>query len=456
MTKLINGVKDTYRNKKETSLIILILIITILFNIFNIKNIIVLATAFCIMYGIFFLYCFKTNKSIKNMLLSAEFIYTTIFFVYAIPASIMFIMDNYNPRIYYFTIDNNTMSKTLRLYFTIFNFLFSLILLFKGPKTYSNINSEKKKSNNSNIFYFFDFIAAAIVVYFYYLHFRNGISILSDYFHNIRELIKSEIHNLNTYIYLYMIPYTFSVFTKFLNNKGKDLKKAETISQFIRGSIVVLFWGLSIFTDRRNLVNLLFMCALVLLAKMKKLDFKKIIIGVVVIICLLSISFFRSGAKLNSFTKFFFYANGEFIYTNYVTQYYIEDYTDYKYGKTYIIDTLLSAVPRKIYPEKPLLLSQQFQKDAKTNVAYAFNPVAEGIINFGMIGASFVVPIIIYGFIVCSYYFGKKNIEYYAIILSSSIGFFRGTFSNTIFTTIVMLVFMYFLNSEWKWKNGKS
>lgn len=431
---------------KSDKVILLVIYMAFLIcaNIFNL-NIETTLILFFISYFIFLFYSFRKQKSIKNVILSAEVIFETVFFIYAVPAAIIFILDGYEPRITFFLIDNFTMLETLKLYFSINCVFIILVILTGGVHTLNFYNKEKDIKNANKIkFDVFDIIAIVLVVYFYYLHFRNGLDIFGTYFHDLRELIKSSIHNFNSYIYLYMIPYSCVNIYKILFSDKITIKngKYKVIFTII---ILLAFWGISLLTDRRNFVTLLFMLILIYVYKLRKVSFKVLIVAFLCVVMLLSISFFRSGTSNKSINNVLFLSLGEFVLTNYVSNYYIINSDDLQYGKTYIYNTLTAFLPSKIFPEKPELLSVQFQKEAKTNVAYAFNPVAEGLINFGKVGAIFAVPVIILFWVKLAYIVSRKHLLFFAIVCAESINFFRGIFSISVFSVVVMTIFTIFM-----------
>lgn len=408
-------------------------------NILNL-DLLPLVVYFCFVYGLFVFFLYQKFKSLRSILLSAEFIFGSVFFFYAIPSSIMFLLDGEVSRISFFTIDNSTMIKTLYLYFNIF-VIFSAALFFIGKikgLSFRGTLLEYRLNKKNSVSIAIDIIALGLTIYFYYLHFRNGFDVLGTYFHDMRELIQSGFHNFNSYVYLFMIPFSYVSIMDIISSKFK--LNSRSIFGIV---IVVAFWGLSLFTDRRNFVMLLVMLVVTGIALSKKIKVKSILIAVVAVFILLFTSFTRSGSQVATPQNVFYYMNGEFILTNYVTQYYVDKSTDFKYGSTYIIDTLTAPIPRFIYKDKPRMLSEQFQEDAGTNVAYAFNPVAEGLVNFGYVGATICVPAILCAFVLLSNWLSRYRLDYYAVMVASSIGFCRGIFSVSVFSVICICLVIY-------------
>ena len=96
-------------------------------------------------------------------------------------------------------------------------------------------------------------------------------------------------------------------------------------------------------------------------------------------------------------------------------------------------------MPRALYPDKPLDLGEIFYLQANTNVAFAFNPIAEGILNFGKY-AAFIVPIVIGGYILIGKKLLKHNVLFYAIFFGYSADIFRGDFSNCAFDLLFLII----------------
>lgn len=416
----------------------------------NLEQLLIL---YIITFVFFFFFSYKKLKSIKNMIMSAEVIYCFTFFVYSIMAAVMFILDDYVPRVTFFTIDYDTILETLYLYFNINSILYLLIYLFKGPKSYNFsekfVNKLKNVNKKLNIW---DICAILMCGYFVYLHLKNGLSFMTTNIRDLRLIINSGINN---YIYLYMIIYSFIRISEIIYNKS-DMKRESrmiiNIRKFISIFVILLFWFFSIFTDRRNIINLILILIMAFFSKLKKVSFGKILVIFFIALTFLSFGYFRTGAKFSKekINSFIYMSTGEFILSHYVSEYYMNNMPELRYGKTYVFDTFTKLIPRKIYPNKPEDLSMEFYKEAKTNVGFAFNPVAEGLINFGKKGAIFIVPIVIMFYINLAYFLGKRNSTFYLIVCGYSINIFRGFFSNSMFAIFVMCVLAWLMLRKFK------
>lgn len=430
-------------NSKRRLLFFLIYIIIFLSSMLFCDTIVGYLIMFFVVYILFFIQTYKSLGSLKKMVMSFEFILATVFFVYAVPCSILYVMDGYKPRIQYFLIDDNSIYLTLKLYYSIFCIFLTLITMFGGIRSLDDYtNNRYQNIMYKNRFDIFDLFAFIIFIYIFYLYFRNGFSIFSIYFQDLRKMIQGNYGNFLGYLYIYMIAYSSNNIYKIIN---RDKSKRIMYKEVFVVVLLILFWGLSLLTDRRNFVNLGVMLILTYFYKLRKINIKVIVSTLTVIVLLLSISYFRSGTTKKDFNNVFFLSTGEFVLTQYVTNYYINYDYDLRYGKTYTIDVITSFIPRRIYKNKPILLSQEFKNQAKTNVGYAFNPVAEGIINFGYKGAMISTPIILLLYVKLAYYVSKKNFLYYIAACAESINFCRGIFSVSAFSLFLMIFITKFM-----------
>ena len=151
------------------------------------------------------------------------------------------------------------------------------------------------------------------------------------------------------------------------------------------------------------------------------------------IIIMLFASFSRMHLKKYNIKDVFYYSFGEFINVNYVTNYYINNTYNLKYGKTYTIDVITSVLPKKLYPKKSQQLSTEFMHTVNSNYGLAFNPIAEGLVNFGNKCVYILLPLVLFFYIKLAYIIGKKYNFIYFIFVAENINFMRGQFSNSIF-----------------------
>ena len=397
-------------------------------------------------YIIFVFNCIIKYKNIKSILLSCEFIFETTFIAYTIPAAICFLLDNNVARISMFNIDYYSILKTLILYFNVNAIFLSFLLLSKNDiKSYNQFDygskcnaSISKKITKFNIF---DIISIALSLYFIYLNFKGGLITSNISYYTKRNLLS--MGNLYDYIYIYMIAYCYSYIYIYLNLK--DEKKKITHKLLFIMIISILFWGVSLFTGRRYFFFLLMLIFFCVFSKLKKIQFKHLLLLFSIIVILLLMSFFRMHLKKYDYKDIFYFTFGEFINVNYVSNYYVKYDYDLKYGKTYIINTITSFVPNEIYKNKPNTLAQDFMKITKSNYGLAFNPIAEGLLNFGSKYIYLFLPLIFILYIKSAYILQRKFDYAYFIVTAEITNFMRGQFSTSFFLIFFMVFICYFI-----------
>ena len=193
------------------------------------------------------IYCFlKFVGSLKGLILSVEFIYICIFYLYAIFAPVQYLLDDGMQRQYYFAITDITICKSTLLYLNIFIVLSILLLLGGYPKNKNNVEWFKnklylKKRNKTNII--FDVLAIVCLMIWVFQFLKNGFSIFNASFLVRRKLLS---FGVQQYIWLYMMVYSF-VFISECGFEKSYFNKKEKLFKII---IIVLFWGLSLLIDR--------------------------------------------------------------------------------------------------------------------------------------------------------------------------------------------------------------
>lgn len=88
-------------------------------------------------------------------------------------------------------------------------------------------------------------------------------------------------------------------------------------------------------------------------------------------------------------------SNNEFVYPFYTLSFAVDSYLkgtiDFFYGKTIFLDPFLTFIPRSIFTSKPNSLAVQFVIDNfGGGMGYAYSPVAESFVNFGLFGPSVI------------------------------------------------------------------
>lgn len=402
----------------------------------NLVNAIILDTVLGIY---FFIICLIKLKGIRNCIYSVEFIYGVVFWMYSIVGSILFVLDNYTPRFNYFLMTEETMTTTLKMYiyisaiYGVICFLFNRIKIYEFNKRVK-LFDKKIVLLNSTIT-FFDIIAVMAMLFSVYniLSFGGGFFSLSVL--EKREVLNNGIsHYLNLYMVVYSLFLTISYFSK--ENKNEMF--------YLRIVMTCIYWLIFLTCERRLFIIFLLGFIMVFFTKVKKIKMKYIISIIVCIIVFLMSAAIRENITLknHSFSDFLYMSLTEYYCTFSITDAYIVDeYNDYQYGKTYIYDTLTKLCPRFILKDKPEDLSQVFKKEYNLDVGFAYNPVAEGILNFGNY-AVITVPIVMLLITIFAKGFEKINALNYVFICTSSLDFCRGAFSNYFFDILFCFVFI--------------
>jgi oligosaccharide repeat unit polymerase len=83
-------------------------------------------------------------------------------------------------------------------------------------------------------------------------------------------------------------------------------------------------------------------------------------------------------------------SSNEFVYPFYTLGHHVAKFLDgsivFLYGLSIFIYPILYFIPRFVYPEKPTSLAVQFVYEIDTTMGYAYSPVTEFFLNFGVIG----------------------------------------------------------------------
>lgn len=427
-------------------LISILFLVLIIVNTFILTNSLVEKILLDMIAGILFIIVsIYRLKGIKNCLRSIEFIYGFCFFIYSIVGCLVFVMDNYIPRFYYFRIDTVILTETLELYINALCFYVIFCFVFNRIKTINFDENLQKCGNNTNlsrgIIIFFDMMAFGVVLYNLSKILRYGVG-----FFDLSTSLKREILNngISHYINLFMLVYSLFITLTLVTNKNYSKMKGFKFNAFI----VILYWLICLTCERRFFVTFLVGFIFIMLYKIPKIKLKNIIIICSIVILLLFSAAFRDNISFSrhSLADVIYSSTTEFYCTFMISDAYVYDYHELKYGSTYIVDSLSKLIPKSLYENKPQDLSFQFKNEYNTNVGFAFNPIAESILNFGKTFASIMTASIMFAITVIARSFLKKNILYYIIILTFSLDFCRGAFSNVFFDTLFcfIVIFMMF------------
>ena len=224
--------------------------------------------------------------------------------------------------------------------------------------------------------------------------------------------------------------------------------------QFIFGILLIVYYialQLSLGNRRDFLPILLFSTSYFLTKYHSKLNAKIIIIGTIFFIGSFwlvqqrnnNLEYSRVGAIQESFV------NNEFVYPMQTLAYIIDDKWDLRYGYTYFVLPFQIAVPRYIYPNKPEDLGKEFVNKTfgEGSQGYAYTPVTEAYLNFGILGPLFVFVLFSLAFSQLIRKFNLSSISFvYFLLYSFVFDFCRGTFATVIYQVLVSLLFYFIID----------
>ena len=224
--------------------------------------------------------------------------------------------------------------------------------------------------------------------------------------------------------------------------------------QFIFGILLIVYYialQLSLGNRRDFLPILLFSTSYFLTKYHSKLNAKIIIIGTIFFIGSFwlvqqrnnNLEYSRVGAIQESFI------NNEFVYPMQTLAYVIDDKWDLRYGYTYFVLPFQIAVPRYIYPNKPDDLGKEFVNKTfgEGSQGYAYTPVTEAYLNFGILGPLFVFVLFSLAFSQLIRKFNLSSISFvYFLLYSFVFDFCRGTFATVIYQVLVSLLFYFIID----------
>lgn len=393
-------------------------------------------------------HCYNRLKSIKQMVTAVDYFLIAIFVPYSIIAPSIFIIEKYIPRINIINIDYVIMSNTLLLYYNILCITIILLILFSNLKTLNIYNATQKMGsyisrkliNSLSIWDFIALICALLLLWRFAMVYDSYFSMST--LQKRAALSTSYSHYSN----LYMVVYCAIYFIGYMFSRRKRLLVPRAMT-------IIIYWCIYAFSERRMLIRLIFTIVILFCGKIKKVKPSYIITFGFVIGIFLTQAARRAGLsiKTSDIGDFIYMSTTEFNCTFFVSNYYVgtKDFNMY-FGKTYIIDSLTYLLPSFIYPNKTIGLSTMFKQLVGLKVAFSFNPVAEGLINFGS-AAVITVPNLFFLLIKIIKWIYKKNVIIYALIVASLIDFHRGAFSNFFFDSIFIIVIVFcmtYINSK--------
>ena len=151
----------------------------------------------------------------------------------------------------------------------------------------------------------------------------------------------------------------------------------------------------------------------------------------------------------------------EFIFPMQTTYYILKDDWNYRYGSTYFLLPFQVIIPRIIYTNKPSTLGAEFTEKTfgKDFQGYAYTPVSEAYLNFGIIGPFivFFLLAVFLDYIIRSFSkSGKLNYVYF-LFYGLIFDLCRGDFASIFYAIVVMYFFGYrfvYYLSKFKLKFG--
>ncbi|MBV5280935.1 MAG: oligosaccharide repeat unit polymerase [Paludibacter sp.] len=224
--------------------------------------------------------------------------------------------------------------------------------------------------------------------------------------------------------------------------------------QFLFGILLIVYYialQLSLGNRRDFLPILLFSTSYFLTKYRSKLNVKVVIIGAVLFIGSFwlvqqrnnNLEYSRVGAVQESFV------DNEFVYPMQTLAYVIDDKWDLRYGYTYFILPFQVAIPRYFYPDKPDDLGKEFVNETfgEGSQGYAYTPVTEAYLNFGILGSLFVFLLFALFLSQLVRRFNSYSISFvYFLLYSFVFDFCRGTFATVIYQVFVSLLFYFIID----------
>jgi len=335
------------------------------------------------------------------------------------------------------SLDENAFNQTVIAY-NLAILGYNLVLFFNNKKWDPDvaIMDERYKVGYNIGIAFLSFL----VMYSIYYMYSKGIPIFAfssfnvdrlEYFESVSQL----------WVVLKFIVAGVSTFLLF------QFRNLSRLQKIILLSIIGLYILYQISLGNRNeyVLIVLFAVGFVLSYRKKAISIK----GILVLLVLFAFSFYitimrnaeAQGNTTDENIQLVMQSN-EFMYPVQTTYYTIKDDWPLRYGETYVILPLKIIIPRSLQTDKPMSLGSEFV--VKTFGAgwsgYAYTPVTEAYLNFGLFGP-FIIYVII-GLILNSFVEDvcKNGITYkYLVAYSVIFNFCRGDVASTIY----MLLFLW-------------
>lgn len=144
--------------------------------------------------------------------------------------------------------------------------------------------------------------------------------------------------------------------------------------------------------------------------------------------------------------------SNEFVYPFFTLSFEVDDYLknnnyEFKNGETFLTYPIITFIPREVYNEKPISLANSFIKKFygnKTVIGFAYTPVSEAFINFGVLGPFFIY--LIFGYCL-AYIQRNKNQILNFIFFTMILDFCRGEIGTFFYQFFFIALFLFFIPS---------
>lgn len=416
----------------------------LLINAFCIKTLLAQTILLSIIYVTFLIYTKCKLENLSKAIASPAFIFLSVYIPYCLIPMIMFILGDYSTKMTYFSVTTDAMIETSNNYIIIYLVTLIIVGIFDLLKKFELKEEINKVSIKTNMFFSSINVVDIIVLVFTIISATKLLSYGLSFF-SYSTLQKRSILNfpLKHYVNLLMLLYSLIIVLYVIQDR-----KYKSNIMYLRILCIVIYWGIYLTCERRMFVILLVSLVMIFFSKDKALKIGKFFLIAILIAVLLLSAAYRGNIKFGKYAIYdvMHQSLGEFIYTYYISVYYIDNIESIELlkGESYIKNSFMSLFPRFIIENKPEEFSLQFKKMLNLNVAFSFNPIAEGVLNFGKYVICFE-PFIIAFIIYLSNKFYKFNPMIPLIISAFSLDFYRGQFSNFFFDIVYCIVFVFLI-----------
>lgn len=270
---------------------------------------------------------------------------------------------------------------------------------------------------------------------------------ISTLFNISNRTIKSTIIGQNFILKYFFISYTCYIILAVVN----QIKRTNLITTLNRnihrfGFIIFYYFVNIVGGNRREILYVLIFILIYIIFsndKFKLTNIQKIIciVGIIILLCF---GYFRNFANSNyEFNQELFIKDtfGEVIYPIQTLYYYVENMKELPYLSYF--NAIILLIPRSIWNNKPESLAVNFMEDLGTTMGYAFTPLTEAYLNFGIL-CIIILPIIIIIIMNLIKFYSRRNCIIYFLAFIQLFNFNRGEVS-TIFIEMLIMIISYYL-----------